>query len=600
MGVQKTYLRFPESIKYGSPKIRVVITKCKAGCIKNDGKLVTRKPESLSRLVARRSNYAYDIEVFVGLQRYFHKKQRTEIQDKLMAERGIPISTGEISVLAKRFVEHFEALHVSRCKKLKEAMDNDGGYPLHIDATGEAGSGTLFVAYSGWRKWVLGSWRLTTECADLIKPCLEEVAKRFGAPCGIMRDLGRAMIPAVNSFVEKRTENIIILSCHAHFLKDIGKDLLEPAYAELRKRFRHHKIKGTLREISRQWGQRLGPKAKKERKNIEEWSKGSDKRRISSGATGLATLRSYAQWILDYPDDSGNQRFPFELPYLDFYKRCKITRRAIDAYLRTPPDDSYNLRSVKRLGKVIDPVFSDSKFLAYAKILSDRSILFNELRKTLRLKPGLHAPKEDLSRSVEENISELQDICKSLDEFRNFLVKSRPQRGPGQDTREAIDLVRDHLDRHGDNLWGHVITLPESAGGGIKIMDRTNNGLEFFFCILKQDERKRSGRKVLTQDMENLPPAAALVQNLRYEDYVEILCGSIDELPDAFYNLDARKRIEEQNRSGGTKPIVKKHDKVETASLSKNDKKFVRSSFIAKNIKLAASSRAPRLNLAQF
>ncbi len=271
MGIQKTYRRFPESIKYGSPIIRVVTTKCKAGCKKDDGGVVTRKPEALSRLVAPGSVYAYDVEVFVGLQRYFHKKQRTEIQDKLMTERGISISTGEISVLAKRFVEHFEALHISRAKKLKEAMDNDGGYPLHIDATGEAGSGTLFVAYSGWRQWVLGAWRLTTECADQIKPCLEDVTKRFGAPCGIMRDLGRAMIPAVNSFVEKRSEKIVILSCHSHFLKDIGKDLLEPAYAELRNRFRYYKIRGSLRELSRQWGKRLGPKAKQERKNIEKW-----------------------------------------------------------------------------------------------------------------------------------------------------------------------------------------------------------------------------------------------------------------------------------------------------------------------------------------
>lgn len=600
MGVQKTYLRFPESIKYGSPIIRVVTTKCKAGCIKEDGKLVTRKSDALSKFVARGSNYSYDIEVFVGLQRFFHKKQRTEIQDKLMLEHGIPISTGEISVLAKRFVKHFEALHFSRCKKLKEVMNNDGGYPLHIDATGEVGSGTVFVAYSGWRQWVLGAWRLTTECADQIKPCLEEVAKKFGMPCGIMRDLGRAMIPSVKNFVEKRSEKVIILSCHAHFLKDIGKDLLEPAYAKLRQGFRNYKIRGSLRELSRQWGQRLGSKAKQERKNIEKWAKGSDKRRISSGATGLATLRSYAQWIIDYPDDSGNQRFPFELPYLDFYKRCKITRRAIDAYLRNPPDDAYNLKSIKRLGKIIDPVISDSKFSECAKILTQRSSIFNELRKTLRLKPDPHTPEVDRSHSVEARISELQDICKSMEEFKQSLHNRRPKRGPGIDIRKAIDLVLDHLDRHGDTLWGHVITLPECAGGGIKIMDRTNNGLEFFFCILKRDERKRSGRKVLTQDMENLPPAAALVQNLKHEDYVEILCGSIEELPEAFHNLDAQKCTEEEKRSTETKPIGKKHDSVETASLSKNDIKFVRSDFIVESINFAATSRAPRVDLVPF
>lgn len=352
--------------------------------------------------------------------------------------------------------------------------------------------------------------------------------------------------------------------------------------------------------MSRQWGQRLGPKAKQERKNIEKWAKGSDKRRISSDATGLATLRSYAQWILDYPDDSGNLRFPFELPYLDFYQRCKITRRAIDEYLRNPPDDAYNLRSIKRLGKVIDSISTDSKFSECAKMLSKKSALFNELRKALRLQPGVYAPRMDMSRSVEERIFELKDICKNLEEYKKSLLKSRPQRGPGQDMRKAIDLVLDHLARHGDTLWGHVVTLPEVAGGGVKIMDRTDNGLEYFFCTLKHAERKRSGRKILTLDMENLPPAAALVQNLKHEDYLEILCGSIDNLPEAFYNLDVRKRSEERNLIDGMKLIDNKHVKVETASLSKNDKKFVRSSFIAKTIKFAATRRAPRMNLAQF
>jgi hypothetical protein len=40
-------------------------------------------------------------------------------------------------------------------------MQRDGGWPMHIDATGENGRGTLLVAYAGWRGWVLGAWRIT-------------------------------------------------------------------------------------------------------------------------------------------------------------------------------------------------------------------------------------------------------------------------------------------------------------------------------------------------------------------------------------------------------------------------------------------------------
>src|SRR4030067_82440 len=49
--------------------------------------------------------------------------------------------------------------------------------PLHCDATGEDGRGTLMVAYNGWREWVLGAWKLPTERADQITPHLVEVAE---------------------------------------------------------------------------------------------------------------------------------------------------------------------------------------------------------------------------------------------------------------------------------------------------------------------------------------------------------------------------------------------------------------------------------------
>ncbi|MBC8333666.1 MAG: hypothetical protein H8E29_00215 [Anaerolineales bacterium] len=207
----------------------------------------------MNRLVPRGSNFAYDIEVFVGIERYSHFQQREEIQNKLKTERNISISTGEISNLAKRFLGHLQCLHLSRSDELKRAMVRDGGYPLNIDATSEAGSGTLYVAYTDWRGWVLGSWRLTTERANQITPCLEETVERFGIPVAIMRDLGKAVIPATKNFVKDLDEDVTILSCHAHFLKDIGKDLLEPSYDELRKLLRSYGFKASLQRLIREW-----------------------------------------------------------------------------------------------------------------------------------------------------------------------------------------------------------------------------------------------------------------------------------------------------------------------------------------------------------
>src|SRR5256886_2148223 len=123
----------------------------------------------------------------------------------------------------------------------------------------------------------------------------------------------------------------------------------------------------------------------------------------------------------------------------------------------------------------------------------------------------------------------------------------------------------------GPYLWGHALRLPRRVGGGIRLVARTNNGLESLFHTIKHGERRRSGRKILTQDFEILPPAAALATNLHHADYVSLLCGSLDRLPEAFAALDAPHRS--RSIAVGAK---QSSTTVETASLSTIDKRFVR------------------------
>jgi len=151
------------------------------------------------------------------------------------------------------------------------------------------------------------------------------------------------------------------------------------------------------------------------------------------------------------------------------------------------------------------------------------------------------------------------------------LRRERPQRGPAKDRRQAIDLILSHVDRHGPHLWGHVITLPQSVAGGVRLVARTNNDLESVFHSLKHGERRRSGRKTLTQDLEVLPPAAALATNLLHPDYVHLVCGSLEHLAEAFARLDVSDRS--CSIAAGT---PSNSTTVESASLSTIDKRLVR------------------------
>jgi len=176
------------------------------------------------------------------------------------------------------------------------------------------------------------------------------------------------------------------------------------------------------------------------------------------------------------------------------------------------------------------------------------------------------------------------------------LRQRRPQRGPAQDTRHAIDIVLRHIDKHGYSLWGHAVDLPDDIGGRVRLVDRTNYQLENFNGEIKRGERRRSGRKKLTQDMEHLPAGATLALNLRDPDYIALLCGSLDQLAATFASLDADERGCSLRREPAdpAPDLFAPPTAVATASLPREDRPLVRAEALRNRIRAAAKSRAPR------
>lgn len=542
----------------------------------------------------------YDVIVWVGKERFLNHRQAKEIRPMLKKKFGRMLSLREINYLARRFLVYLKELHEERAPALRALLAKDGGWPLHVDATCEDGRGTLLVAFAGWRRWVLGSWKIPTEREDQILPHLRWIVKLFGSPCALMRDMGRAVLPATESLVAELPRMIPLLLCHQHFVKDIGKDLLKPSYKELRDHFREAKILTKLASLARDLGRKVGSDIGRARKEIRDWLESEAKQRIlPAGATGLAAVRVIAQWVLDYSVEGDNLRFPFDRPYLDLYRRCLNARRAVDDFLRKPSLDDAVEGALMRLARVLEPVVSQVSFARTAKTLQTRAKLLDELRDVLRIDPvvslGEITSTSATGKDVAEAMRELDQIRRALEDYRASLQKRRPKRGPAEDKRNAIDLIETHLKRYGDSLWGHAILLPKL---GIRLVDRTNNLLEMFFNFFKHGERRRSGRKVLTKDLEDLPAEAVLALNLLHSDYVEALCGSLEQLPDAFAELDGRKRAAKLK---GALPQPQDPlftpPKIASASLPKEDRKFVRASDLGAMIFAAARSRAPRVQI---
>jgi hypothetical protein len=529
----------------------------------------------------------YDVMVHVGVKRFLEHRQREEIRSDLIKEYDIRVSTGEVSQLTKRFVQYLGRLHRARAPLLNAVLLSDGGWPMHVDATGEHGRGTLFAVMAGWRQWVLGAWKVATENADLLLPCMRETVRDFGAPCAVMRDLGRAVIPSVNGLIEELGVEIPVFACHQHFLADVGKDLLHPSHAILRDLFRRLGIRPKLHDLTRELGRELGERVEDARMAVRIWqSLCEEGHRVPSGREGIAVVRAMSQWALDYAAEATGHDFPFDRPYLDLYERCLITLRATDAFLRTLPDDPKVGRILKRLNRILVPVESEVPFQQTALRLRRRAHLFDEMRDLLRL--GGEVPEQETEQDME-------NMRTRFDNWVASLKQRRPARGPAADLREAIDIILEHLKTHGANLWGHAIHREEEGGIQVRLVNRTNNVIENCFKELKHGERRRSGRRILTQDLEHLPAEALLVSNLKREDYVRIVCGSLDRLPEVLARLDQEEKA---SRFMAIRPndadALKKRLQTATASLSTPDRRVVRTKAMNARMRAAAGSRAPR------
>ncbi len=132
-----------------------------------------------------------------------------------------------------------------------------------------------------------------------------------------------------------------------------------------------------------------------------------------------------------------------------------------------------------------------------------------------------------------------------------------------------------------------------ALGGGIRLVERTNVILEGFWRDLKHGERRRSGRKDLSQDLEHHPAEALLAQNLTHADYVALVAGTLEDLPRAFAELDAGDRscsLPVRLRAAAS---LDGGDTV-SASLPRADRDLVRTDVMQQRVAAEIRSRAPR------
>jgi hypothetical protein len=511
---------------------------CPNRCKNENGRAFTRRAEKLEKLAMKNHKFGFDLEVEVGICRYLKHMQINEIYEKFKAD-GKKMSKATISRYSYQFLEHLEQLHVAHLPAIAKIMAAEGGYYMHFDSTCDAGSGSLFTVLAGWRNWTLGAWRQSTENAREMLPHVKHLIEMLGVPLAIMKDLSKQGQLVADEIKKAYPDAaILIFACHYHFVKDIGKDILYADHNRLKSCIRE--TKSSLARLIRDTREKVTDDPESVAKTVEKWLADPDSIAITMDSDAVAVVRYLSQWVLDSSQYGDNGQFPFELPYLLFYDRAIRMSNMSATVLNSSSTDTHSVTYslLKRLHKITAALADDRKTAKIVASLRSNNSLFARLRAALQMekKPKVKDICESVDKRKEFHQKAKEDFEAFVAELRKMLDSCKTK----NNVKKAAGIIITHIDKYCDELWGHDILVHDSLGNAsIRTADRTNNPCEQSFAKTKNNERRRSGRKNLNWDLTVRPAAVSLVENLKDEEYLRIVCeGSLDNLPRLFATLE--------------------------------------------------------------
>jgi len=501
----------------------------------------------LRTLTPYRATFGYDVLVYVGRALFMHCHSEQEIIEDL-ARNNVVISQREIGFLGRKFIAYLAIAHQRSAHRLKAHMALQGGYILHIDGTCERNSPHLFTGIDGIANIVLDNIKLASEKAEFIVPFLKQIQMQYGDPIALVHDMGQGILSAVKS-VFKDTPDFI---CHFHFLRDIGKDLLETDYSKIRTRLTKHKIRGLLRRRAKVLEEIINDDPKAAHQLHRSLDNGKmDPLFLES----MPTIMAYTMihWAFDASDQLDGYGFPFDCPHLVFYQRLKAVYGFINEYSASGNRKAINNRALLSLWRPLTKIVEDQQLTRAASHMQEKMNCFKKLRKALEIAvPGGKKALNDDGLDAD-----IKSIEEKIIEFREEIMTDEKLCQKDEYTK-----MIEQIDKYWEKLFADPITVNTKNGQIIIQPQRTNNILERFFRDFKRGNRKKSGTISLNRTLRTILADTPLVKNLDNPEYMTILLDGRSTLEECFAKIDSGMVVEklkaEQRKNEGLNPEIKK------------------------------------------
>lgn len=532
LNVLKTDSRKVTTLQIGKFKAREIVYICKkCGSI--------YRSKELSRIVPPSCNFGYDVLVYVGKAIFLHHLPDLVIIDHL-SEKNITISASEIAYLGKKFIAYLTVAHRSSASRIKNAMVSKGGYLLHLDSTYEDNSPLLMCGLDSIMKIVLGNCKMQSEKSDNIIPFLQDINNMFGEPIALVHDMSSAIIKAA----EKVFPNTPDFICHFHFLRDIGKDLLEKEYRNIRKTLKKNGITSKL--CQRMYALRGKVNENMQLIDIIE----SDQQEIleyKDTIRYMPAIEAYSliYWALDGKKQGNGYGFPFDRPHYEFMKRLKIVYEKLD-HLRKIHLSKTSFKDNVVLHKIffdIACVIDDKPLWKSVETMEAEIKVFEKLRKALRIAPETSTKGLNDDGAADSTAT----IRKGVVKFRSTIINAKDYKK----NKRHQEMIK-QIDKYWEKLFADPIEVKTPEGMKLIQPHRTNNFAEQNFREIKRGYRKKTGNGSLGKVIRSMLANTPLVKNLKNKEYMEILLNGKSSLEEVFTGIEAseiRKELKEAHNT---------------------------------------------------
>lgn len=520
--MQRTHVRQPVTLHIGPFEAHETMLSCPE-C----RPLRVFHSEELASLVAPGCTFGYDVMVFAGESLL---RQGCTVAETVaeLASHHVVLSESEVRRLAARFVVRLGIAHAEASEALRRHLQLSGGYVLHIDSTTAGDGPHLLTGIDEISGFVLLNVKIRSENAAEVATFLRELQARFGTPAALSCDMARGLLAALAEVFE----DVPIFICHFHFLRDVGKDLLEAPYRIVRERLRYHGPKAKLERLREEVREALRDHAAVLHELLGTLANGSDMPPTARALPYEALLGALLTTLLEAEHRGDGCGFPFDRPKVDVFRQAQQT--LLDAYriardAKLPPAQR---QLHQRLIDILRPLCADTELAEAAAAVELNCVIFDRLREAMRIaEPGTGKGLNDQGAAVP-----MATIEANVNAFCEWVQASEVRLHlPG------VKAMLAQISSYREQLFADPIRVDTPSGPRQIQPQRTNNILEQFFRSLLRKVCKRTGERAGPAFMRHLLPDTPLLANLDNPDYLELLLDGSADLSERLSRIDGQE-----------------------------------------------------------